>query len=186
VRGFLGAARVIAIDGVPYRLEMAASQGYETIDYSNTDVRSALLELTGGRGPDKCIDAVGMEATHGATHVQLYDRVKRAVRLESDRPHALRQAVLSCSSGGIVSVIGVYDGLIDMFPAGAWMNRALTLKTGQCHVQRYMRPLLERIERGELDPIRVITHRLPLGETPHGYDIFKHTEDRCEKVVLMP
>jgi threonine dehydrogenase-like Zn-dependent dehydrogenase len=182
----LGAARVIAIDEVPYRLEMAASQGYETIDYSDTDVRSALLELTGGRGPDKCIDAVGMEATHGAAHVQLYDRVKQAVRSESDRPHALRQAILSCRSGGIVSVIGVYGGLIDKFPAGAWMNRALTLKTGQCHVQRYMRPLLERIERGEIDPTRVITHRLPLGETPHGYDIFKNKEERCEKVVLKP
>ena len=124
----LGAARVIAIDDVGYRLEMAASQGYQTINYSDTDVRSALLELTGGRGPDKCIDAVGMEATHGAAHVQLYDRVKQAVRSETDRPHALRQAIMSCRSGGIVSVIGVYGGFIDKFPAGAWMNRALTLR----------------------------------------------------------
>ena len=147
----LGADTVIAIDDVPYRLEMAASQGYRTIDYSDTDVRSALLELTGGRGPDKCIDAVGMEATHGTAHVHLYDRLKQAVRSESDRPHALRQAILSCRSGGIVSVIGVYGGLVDKFPAGAWMNRSLTLRTGQCHVQRYMRPLLDRIERGELD-----------------------------------
>jgi threonine dehydrogenase-like Zn-dependent dehydrogenase len=182
----LGAARVIAIDDVPYRLEMAASQGYETIDYSDVDVRSALLELTGGRGPDKCIDAVGMEATHGAAHVQLYDRVKQAVRSETDRPHALRQAILSCRSGGIVSVIGVYGGLIDKFPAGAWMNRSLTLRTGQCHVQRYMRPLLGRIEAGEIDPTRVITHRLPLAEAPHGYDIFKNKADGCEKVVLKP
>ncbi|MCW2541621.1 MAG: adh 3 [Frankiales bacterium] len=182
----LGAANVIAVDGVPYRLEMAASQGYQTINYSDTDVRSALLELTGGRGPDKCIDAVGLEATHGAAHVDLYDRAKQAVRSETDRPHALRQAITSCRSGGIVSVIGVYGGLIDKFPAGSWMNRALTLKTGQCHVQRYMRPLLERIERGELDPTRVITHRLPLAEAPHGYDIFKNKQDRCEKVVLTP
>jgi threonine dehydrogenase-like Zn-dependent dehydrogenase len=182
----LGAAKVIAIDDVPYRLEMAAAQGYETINYSDTDVRSALLELTGGRGPDKCIDAVGMEATHGAAHVQLYDRAKQAVRSETDRPHALRQAIISCRSGGIVSVIGVYGGFIDKFPAGSWMNRALTLKTGQCHVQRYMRPLLERIQRGEIDPTRVITHRLPLAQAPHGYDIFKHKQDGCEKVVLRP
>ncbi|RZS91186.1 threonine dehydrogenase-like Zn-dependent dehydrogenase [Motilibacter rhizosphaerae] len=182
----LGAAKVIAIDDVPYRLEMAASQGYETIDFSDTDVRSALLELTGGRGPDKCIDAVGLEATHGAAHVGLYDRAKQAVRSETDRPHALRQAITSCRSGGIVSVIGVYGGFIDKFPAGAWMNRAITLRTGQCHVQRYMRPLLERIERGEIDPTRVITHRLPLAEAAHGYDVFKHKADGCEKVVLKP
>lgn len=182
----LGAAKVIAIDNVPYRLEMAASQGYETINYSDTDVRSALLELTGGRGPDKCIDAVGMEATHGAAHIDLYDRAKQAVRSETDRPHALRQAITSCRSGGIVSVIGVYGGFIDKFPAGSWMNRSVTLKTGQCHVQRYMRPLLERIERGEIDPTRVITHRLSLAEAPHGYDIFKNKQERCEKVVLKP
>jgi threonine dehydrogenase-like Zn-dependent dehydrogenase len=182
----LGAGKVVAIDDVPYRLTMAAAQGYETINYADADVRSELLELTGGRGPDKCIDAVGMEASHGAAHVQVYDRVKQAVRSETDRPHALRQAILSCRSGGIVSVIGVYGGLIDKFPAGAWMNRALTLKTGQCHVQRYMRPLLERIERGELDPTRVISHRLPLRDAPRGYQIFKNKQDGCEKVVLTP
>ncbi|MEU2347951.1 zinc-dependent alcohol dehydrogenase [Modestobacter sp. NPDC049651] len=182
----LGAAKVIAIDDVPYRLAMAAAQGYETIDFSDTDVRSALLALTGGRGPDKCIDAVGMEATHGAAHVDLYDRAKQAVRSETDRPHALRQAIMSCRSGGIVSVIGVYGGFVDKFPAGSWMNRSLTLRTGQCHVQRYMRPLLERIERGEIDPTRVITHRLPLSETPHGYDLFKNKREGCEKVVVSP
>ena len=182
----LGAAKVIAIDDVPYRLEMAASQGYETIDYSDTDVRSALLELTGGRGPDKCIDAVGMEATHGSALIHGYDRIKQAVRSETDRPHALREAILACRSGGIVSVIGVYGGFIDKFPAGAWMNRALTLRTGQCHVQRYMEPLLQRIERGEIDPTRIITHRLPLEEAPHGYDIFKNKQENCEKVVLKP
>jgi threonine dehydrogenase-like Zn-dependent dehydrogenase len=183
----LGAERVIAIDKEGYRLDMAAAQGYTTVNFDEVDVRSVLLELTGGRGPDKCIDAVGMEATHGAAHLHLYDRVKQAVRSETDRPHALRQAILSCRSGGIVSVIGVYGGFVDKFPAGAWMNRSITLRTGQCHVQRYMRPLLERIERGEFDPTRVITHRLPLAEAPHGYEIFKEKQDNCaRKVVLQP
>ena len=118
--------------------------------------------------------------------MRLYGRAKQAVRSETDRPHALRQAIISCRSGGIVSVIGVYGGSSDKFPAGSWMNRALTPKTGQCHVQRYMRPLLERIQRGEIDPTRVITHRLPLAQAPHGYDIFKHKRDGCEKVVLRP
>jgi len=182
----LGAERVIAIDKEGYRLDLAAAQGYTTVNFEDVDVRSVLLELTGGRGPDKCIDAVGLEATHGAAHIHLYDRVKQAVRSETDRPHALRQAILSCRSGGIVSVIGVYGGFVDKFPAGAWMNRSITLRTGQCHVQRYMRPLLARIERGELDPTRVITHRLPLTEAPRGYDLFKNKQDNCEKVVLKP
>jgi threonine dehydrogenase-like Zn-dependent dehydrogenase len=183
----LGAERVIAIDKEGYRLDLAAGQGYTTVNFDEVDdVRSVLLDLTGGRGPDKCIDAVGMEATHGAAHIQLYDRVKQAVRSETDRPHALRQAILACRSGGIVSVIGVYGGFIDKFPAGAWMNRSITLRTGQCHVHRYMRPLLERIERGEIDPTRVITHRLPLDEAPRGYEIFKEKKDHCEKVVLQP
>ncbi|MEU3508824.1 zinc-dependent alcohol dehydrogenase [Streptomyces longwoodensis] len=182
----LGAEKVIAIDKEPYRLAMAASQGYETINFEDTDVRSALLELTGGRGPDKCIDAVGLEATHGASHVQLYDRAKQAVRSETDRPHALRQAIMSCRSGGVVSVIGVYGGLIDKFPAGAWMNRSLTLRTGQCHVHKYMKPLLGLIDQGKLDPTRIITHRLPLTEAPKGYDLFKNKKDHCEKVVLKP
>ena len=180
----LGAAQVIAIDREPYRLEMAANQGYTTIDFAEHDVRSALLELTGGRGPDKCIDAVGLEATHGAPHIELYDRVKQATRSETERPHALRQAITSCRSGGVVSVIGVYGGMVDKFPAGSWMNRSLTLRTGQCHVHRYMEPLLSRIEAGEIDPTRIITHTLPLDEAPHGYDIFKHKQDGCEKVVL--
>src|SRR3954453_12189598 len=130
----LGAEKVIAIDKEPYRLAMAADAGYLTINFEDVDVRSALLELTGGRGPDKCIDAVGLEATHGSAHVNIYDRVKQATRMETERPHALRQAILSCRSGGIVSVVGVYGGMLDKFPAGAWMNRALTLKTGQAHV----------------------------------------------------
>jgi threonine dehydrogenase-like Zn-dependent dehydrogenase len=182
----LGAAEVIAIDAVPYRLDMAHRAGYPTIDFRATDVRSALLEMTGGRGPDKCIDAVGLEATHGAPHLQMYDRVKQAMRSETERPHALRQAIMCCRSGGVVSVIGVYGGMIDKFPAGAWMNRSLTLRTGQCHVHKYLQPLLQHIRRGELDPARVITHRLPLNEAPRGYELFKHKLDNCEKVVLTP
>ncbi|MFF0778186.1 hypothetical protein [Streptomyces sp. NPDC003720] len=165
---------------------MAAAQGYATINFEDTDVRSALLEHTGGQGPDKCIDAVGLEATHGASHIHLYDRAKQAVRSETDRPHALRQAILSCRSGGVVSVIGVYGGLIDKFPAGARMNRSLTLRTGQCHVHKYMKPLLSLIEQGRIDPTRVITHRLPLTEAPAGYDLFKNKKDHCGKVVLKP
>jgi threonine dehydrogenase-like Zn-dependent dehydrogenase len=182
----LGAEKVIAIDSEPYRLAMAERAGYATIDFSQADVRSELLELTGGRGPDKCIDAVGMEATHGSLPVYAYDRAKQAVRSESERPYALRQAILCCRSGGVVSVIGVYGGFFDKFPSGSWMNRSLTLRTGQCHVQRYMKPLLGRIERGELDPTRVITHTLPLEQAPRGYDIFKHKKEECEKVVLKP
>jgi threonine dehydrogenase-like Zn-dependent dehydrogenase len=182
----LGAARVIAIDKWPYRLEMAERAGYTAINFEEVDVRSRLLELTGGRGPDKCIDAVGLEATHGSAYIRVYDRAKQAVRAETDRPHALRQAIMSCRNGGVVSVIGAYGGFVDKFPAGAWMNRALTLRTGQCHVQRYMRPLLERIERAELDPTRIITHTLPLAETRYGFEIFKNKRENCEKVVLKP
>jgi threonine dehydrogenase-like Zn-dependent dehydrogenase len=182
----LGADTIIAIDKEPYRLQMAAEQGYIPVNFEEVDVRSALLELTGGRGPDKCIDAVGMEATHGSLPVYAYDRAKQATRAESDRPYALRQAIMSCRNGGVVSVIGVYGGLVDKFPAGAWMNRGLTLRTGQCHVQRYMKPLLGHIEAGRIDPTRVITHTLPLGQAPRGYDMFKHKQDNCEKVVLRP
>jgi threonine dehydrogenase-like Zn-dependent dehydrogenase len=134
----LGAAQVIAIDKQPYRLQMAERAGHTTLDFTQVDVRSALLELTGGRGPDKCIDAVGMEGDHGSAHVHAYDRAKQATRAESERPHALRQAITSCRSGGTVSVIGVYGGFFDKFPSGSWMNRSITLRTGQCHVQRYM------------------------------------------------
>jgi threonine dehydrogenase-like Zn-dependent dehydrogenase len=180
----LGADRVIAIDKEPYRLEMAERAGHTTINFEEADVRSALLELTGGRGPDKCIEAVGMEAVHGSAPIHAYDRAKQAIRQESERPHALRQAITSCRSGGIVSVIGVFGGFLDKFPSGSWMNRSITLRTGQAHVQRYMKPLLKRIEKGEIDPTRVITHTLPLQRAPHGYDIFKHKKDNCEKVVL--
>jgi threonine dehydrogenase-like Zn-dependent dehydrogenase len=183
----LGAERVIAIDRFPYRLEMAAQQaGAETINYEQVDsVVEVLKELTGGRGPDKCIDAVGMEA-HAPGLKFAYDRAKQAVRLETDRPIALREAIQACRNGGTVSVIGVYGGLLDKFPMGAVMNRSLTIKAGQCHVQRYMQPLLERIQHGELDPSFVITHRLRLEDAPRGYEMFVHKQDNCEKVVLNP
>jgi threonine dehydrogenase-like Zn-dependent dehydrogenase len=183
----LGAERVIAIDRFPYRLEMAAQQaGAETINYEQVDsVVEVLKELTGGRGPDKCIDAVGMEA-HAPGLKFAYDRAKQAVRLETDRPIALREAIQACRNGGTVSVIGVYGGLLDKFPMGAVMNRSLTIKAGQCHVQRYMQPLLERIQHGELDPSFVITHRLRLEDAPRGYEMFVHKQDNCEKVVLKP
>jgi threonine dehydrogenase-like Zn-dependent dehydrogenase len=181
----LGAERVIAIDRFPYRLRMAEERAgaTETINYEELDIYDALKDMTGGRGPDACIDAVGLEA-HLPGAVGAYDRVKQAVGLESDRPHALREAIMACRSGGTVSVIGVYGGFIDKFPIGSLMNRSISIKTGQCHVQRYMKPLLERIQRGELDPTFIITHRLPLAEAAHGYKIFNDKLDNCEKVVL--
>jgi len=182
----LGAHEVIAIDREPYRLELAAAAGYTTVNFDEVDVRDRLQELTAGRGPDKCIDAVGLEATHGASHLSAYDRAKQAVRLETDRPHALRQAIVACRSGGTVSVIGVYGGFIDKFPVGSWMNRSITLRTGQAHVHRYLEPLLRRIEAGDIDPTRIITHRMSLEDAPRGYELFKEKQDRCEKVVLTP
>jgi threonine dehydrogenase-like Zn-dependent dehydrogenase len=181
----LGAERVIAIDRFPYRLQMAKEQAraWETINYEEESVLERLKELTGGRGPDACIDAVGMEAHgHGVTYA--YDRTKQALMLETDRAIALREAIMACRNGGIVSVIGVYGGFIDKFPMGSIMNRSLTIRSGQCHVQRYMKPLLERIQRGEIDPSFVITHRLPLEDAPWGYEMFLNKEQNCEKVVL--
>jgi threonine dehydrogenase-like Zn-dependent dehydrogenase len=181
----LGAERVIAIDRFKYRLDMARDRAgaSDVINYEELNVQDALLELTGGRGPDRCIDAVGMEAHgHGASYA--YDRAKQAMMLETDRPIALREAILACRNGGTISVIGVYGGFIDKFPMGAVMNRSLTIKSGQCHVQRYMRPLLERVQNGEIDPSFVITHRLKLDQAPQGYDMFMNKEDNCEKVVL--
>jgi threonine dehydrogenase-like Zn-dependent dehydrogenase len=181
----LGAERVIAIDRYPYRLQMARDSGAETINYEETSVLEALKEMTAGRGPDACIDAVGMEAhTHGPVYA--YDRAKQAVKAETDRPIALREAILACRNGGTVSVIGVYSGFIDKFPMGAVMNRSLTIKSGQCHVHRYMQPLLDRILNGEIDPSFVVTHTIPLGDAPRGYEMFVNKEDACEKVVLKP
>lgn len=182
----LGAERVIAIDRFPERLGMAHEEGKaEVIDYTQVDLDETLADMTGGRGPDACIDAVGMEA-HGTGIDAWYDRAKQAVRLESDRPTALRQAIKICRKGGTVSVPGVYGGFIDKMPMGAVFNKGLTIKTGQTHVQKYMRPLLEHIEQGRIDPSFIITHRLRLEDAPRGYDIFKHKEENCIKVVLKP
>jgi threonine dehydrogenase-like Zn-dependent dehydrogenase len=183
----LGAERVILIDRFDYRLRIAEQRtGVETLNYMEVDsVPETLKELTGGRGPDACIDAVGMEAHfHGPLYA--YDRVKQAARLETERPYVLREAIMSCRNGGTVSVVGVYGGLVDKFPIGAVMNRGLTIRTGQCHVHRYLRPLLERIQNGEIDPSFIITHRLPLDEAPRGYELFKNKQDDCLKVVLTP
>jgi threonine dehydrogenase-like Zn-dependent dehydrogenase len=185
----LGAERVIAIDRFDYRLRMAREKAgaTEVIDYEqNPDVVETLKEMTAGRGPDACIDAVGMEAHHPHGPVYAYDRVKQAARLETERPYVIREMILSCRSGGILSIIGAYGGLMDKFPIGALMNRSLTIKTGQCHVQRYLRPLLERIENGDIDPSFVITHELELNDAPKGYEMFKNKLDECEKVVLHP
>ena len=181
----LGAERVIAIDRFNYRLDMARNNTRaETINYEQVDsVVDTLNEMTGGRGPDHCIDAVGMEAhAHGIQYA--YDRAKQAMMLETGRPIALREAAMACRNGGTISVIGVYGGFIDKFPMGAIMNRSLTIKTGQCHVQRYMRPLLQHIENGDIDPSYVITHRMQLEDAPRGFDMFVKKLDGCEKVVL--
>jgi len=183
----LGAERVIAIDRFPYRLRMAKEKAgaSDILNYEEVDIPEALKELTGGRGPDSCIDAIGMEA-HGPGLEYAYDRAKQALMMETDRPIALRQAIMACRNGGNISVIGVYGGFIDKFPMGSLMNRSLTIKTGQCHVQRYMRPLLERIQNGDIDPSFVITHRLPLDAAPEGFSKFLHKREDCMKVVLKP
>jgi threonine dehydrogenase-like Zn-dependent dehydrogenase len=185
----LGAERIIAIDRFDYRLRMArdSAGATEVINYEEQpDVVEELKEMTGGRGPDACIDAVGMEGHHAHTAVYAYDRVKQAARMETERPYALREAILSCRNGGTVSVIGVYGGFMDKFPMGSVMNRSLTIRAGQAHVHKYMRPLLQRIENGEIDPTFVITHELGLDEVTNGYETFKHKQDECVKVVLKP
>jgi threonine dehydrogenase-like Zn-dependent dehydrogenase len=182
----LGAERVIAIDRLPERLDKARIEcRAQTIDYAETEVLEALADMTGGRGPDACIDAVGMEA-HGHGAAYAYDRTKQALALETDRAVALREAILACRSGGTVSVAGVYGGFVDKFPMGAVMNRSLTIKSGQTHVHRYLRPLLERIQNGELDPRFIVTHRLGLEEAPHAFAIFNRKEDGAVKIVLKP
>ena len=181
----LGAEKVIAIDDVPERLKMAQDGGAETINFDEQNVYEKLMDMTGGRGPDSCIDNVGMEA-HAPLPIMAYDRIKQAMMLETDRPHALREAIMCCKNGGTVSVIGVYAGFVDKFPMGSVMNRSLTIKAGQAHVHRYMRPLLQLIENGDIDPSFVITHRMPLEDAPHAYDIFANKLDNCIKVVLKP
>jgi threonine dehydrogenase-like Zn-dependent dehydrogenase len=185
----LGAERVIVIDRFDYRLRKALNGAGATdvIDYeAQPDVVEELKEITAGRGPDACIDAVGLEAHHAHGMVHAYDRVKQATRMETERPHALREAILACRNGGVVSVVGVYGGFLDKFPMGAVINRGLTIRAGQCHVHKYMRPLLERIEKGDIDPSFVVSHEMSLDRASEGYETFKHKQDDCTKVVLKP
>jgi threonine dehydrogenase-like Zn-dependent dehydrogenase len=183
----LGAERIVAIDRFAARLAMARDRAgaTDTIDYEEQDVLDTLKDLTGGVGPDACIDAVGTEA-HAPGLMYAYDRFKQALMLEADRPLALRQAILACRNGGTVSVIGVYGGFIDKFPMGSFMNRSLTMRTGQCHVHRYMKPLLERIGNGDIDPSFVVTHRMRLGDAADGYTMFSNKQDDCVKIVMTP
>lgn len=182
----LGAERVIGIDRIPERLEMARDRCHAlTIDYEQQDVLETLREWTGGRGPDACIEAVGMEA-HGHGLEYAYDRSKQSLSLETGRPIALRQAIIACRKGGTLSVPGVFGGWIDKVPFGAIMNKGLTVKTGQTHAQRYLRPLLDRINAGDIDPSFVVTHTLPLEDAREAYDLFANKKDRCIKVVLKP
>jgi threonine dehydrogenase-like Zn-dependent dehydrogenase len=181
----LGAERVIAIDRVPERLQMAKEGGAEILNYEDIEVGEALKEMTGGQGPDSVMDAVGMEA-HGMGLEGMYDKVKQAVKLETDRPNVLRQVIVACRKGGSISLPGVYTGFVDKIPMGAFMNKGLTMKTGQTHVHRYLPALLDRVKKGDIDPSFVITHTLPLEQAPHGYEIFKHKKDKCIKIVLKP
>jgi threonine dehydrogenase-like Zn-dependent dehydrogenase len=183
----LGAEHVIAIDRIPERLRLAESFGQaEVINYEKVDnVVEELKQRTGGRGPDACIDAVGLEA-HGTGLSNLYDQVKQTVRLETDRPYVLREAIQACRKGGTLSIPGVYGGFIDKVPLGTAFAKGLTLKMGQTHVQKYLRPLLDRIQQGEIDPSAIITHRLKLDDAPQIYETFRNKEDNCIKVVLKP
>lgn len=180
------AGRVIAIDRVPERLRMAEQGKAETVHFEKDDVYDKLMEMTRGRGPDRCIDAVGCEAHARGSIDAVLDRVKSAVYLATDRAHVLREAIMCCRKGGILSVPGVYVGFPDKVPFGALMNKGLTVKTGQTHMQRYMAPLLQKIEAGEIDPSFVITHRLKLADGPQAYRTFRDKKDGCIKVVLKP
>ncbi|GAC1337368.1 MAG: zinc-dependent alcohol dehydrogenase [Acetobacteraceae bacterium] len=182
----LGAERVIAIDMVPERLEMARAGGAITIDFAAESVYDRIQELTAGRGADACIDAVGTEAEATASIDSVLDRAKQAAMLGTDRPHVLRQAINNCRNGGIVSIVGVYGGLLDKVPMGSAINRGLTFKMSQTPVQKYLRPLLERIEKGEIDPSFVITHVGKLEDGPDLYRVFRDKQDQCVKVVLKP
>jgi threonine dehydrogenase-like Zn-dependent dehydrogenase len=182
----LGAKRVIAIDRIPHRLHLTTDRcGAETINFEEVDVLEALDDMTGGRGPDACIDAVGMEA-HGMGALGVVDRAKQALLLETDRPAVLRQTLMTCRSGGTVSVAGSYGGAVDTIPIGSATNRSLTVKTGMANVHRYMRPLLERIRIGELDPRFIITHRMRLDSAADAYATFESKAEDCLKVVLTP
>jgi threonine dehydrogenase-like Zn-dependent dehydrogenase len=182
----LGAERVIAIDRFPERLRKARENcNAETLNYEEVNVLEALREMTGGRGPDACIDAVGLEA-HGHGFFATYDKVKQAMRMSTDRPTALREAILACRNGGTLSLPGVYGGFLDKVPFGAIVNKALTVKTGQTHVQRYLRPLLELIEQGRIDPSFIISHHMSLEDAPEGFAMFRDKQDACTKIVLKP
>lgn len=181
----LGARRVIAIDHFPHRLELAKRLGADTINFDEVNVREALVEMTGGIGPDACIDAVGMES-HGMSIDNLLDQAKAKVGLGTDRPHALRQIILACRKGGRVSIPGVYGGVADKFPLGALMEKGLAIKTGQTHVQKYTSKLLKMILDGVVDTTFLISHRLPLEQAPKGYKIFKERQNEVTKVVLKP
>lgn len=183
----LGAGRVIAIDRVPERLQMAEQKGpAETIDFAKEDVFDRLMEMTRGRGPDRCIDVVGTEAHATGSFDAVLDKAKAAAFLGTDRPHVLRQAIMCCRKGGTISIPGVYIGFLDKVPMGAAMNKGLTFKMGQTHMHRYMRPLLQKIEAGDIDPSFVITHRLKLDDAPAAYQTFRDKEDGCIKVVMTP
>jgi threonine dehydrogenase-like Zn-dependent dehydrogenase len=182
----LGAQRAIAIDRFPERLLMAEAGGAETVNYEDEpDVVEVLKQMTGGVGPDSCIDAVGMEA-HGHTIGAIYDKLKVATMQGTDRLSALRQAIQACRKGGTVSIPGVYGGLLDKVPFGTAFAKGLTIKMGQTHMHKYLRPLLERIERREIDPSFVITHRAPIDQAPEMYRTFRDNRDDCIKVVLQP
>jgi threonine dehydrogenase-like Zn-dependent dehydrogenase len=182
----LGAERVIAIDDNRDRLRMAAEDGLaDTLNFDDEDIYEKLKSMTGGMGPDACIDAVGLEA-HATSIDAMYDRAKAAMFMATDRPHALRQAIYGCRKGGTVSVPGVYGGLLDKFPFGSAFSKGLTFKMGQTHVHRYMQQLLELIELRQIDPSFVITHRLSLEDAPEAYKTFKQHTDGCIKVVLKP
>jgi threonine dehydrogenase-like Zn-dependent dehydrogenase len=182
-----GAGRVIAIDNVPERLVMAQTHGKaETINFDEQSVMETLNEMTGGRGPDRCIDAVGTEA-HGHGSVDaVVDNVKKTLRVGTDRPHVLREAIMACRKGGTISMPGVYIGFLDKVPMGAFMNKGLTLKTGQTHTHRYLAPLLEKVVNGSIDPSFIITHRAGLDAGPDLYRTFRDKQDSCIKVVLKP
>ncbi len=182
----MGAERVIAIDRFPERLEMAKKHAkVELINYEEVSAGDALKEMTGGRGPDACIDAVGLEA-HGVGIEDFYDQTKQKLKLETDRPHVLREMMVACRKGGTLSIMGVYGGFVDKLPIGAVMNKGLTLRSGQMHGQKYMHKLLDLVLTGELDPSFVVTHQLPLEQAPHAYKIFQQKQDNCIKVVLKP
>lgn len=182
----LGAERVISIDRYPERLAMTERHiGSEVIDYTATDVGAELRERTGGRGPDVCIEAVGMEAD-SAGPVHVYDQVKQQLRLQSDRPTAVREAIHACRKGGSVFVLGVFGGVVDKFPLGAVINKGLTVRGAQQHGQRYIPMLLDRIAKGEISTRHLVTHELPLDDGAEGYDMFKHKKDGCVRAVFDP